>query len=99
MRGRLARLLLSLLLCAAAAGAQEVSPARIEAGQSLPALSGVDLEGAPLQLEASPEGPILVLSFWSIHCGDCIRELDDLRAIRREFPSDDVTVVAVSSRL
>jgi thiol-disulfide isomerase/thioredoxin len=97
MSGRLARLLVSLLLCGSAAGAQEVSPARIEAGQSLPALSGVDLEGSPLQLEASPEGPILVLSFWSIHCGDCIRELDDLRAIRREFPADDVRVVAVNT--
>jgi len=37
------------------------------------------------------------LSFWSIHCRDCIRELDDLRSIRKEFASDEVTLVAVNA--
>lgn len=97
MRGRLASLLAAVLLLGSAAAAQEVAPARVQAGQPLPPLGGVDLEGSPLELGASAEGPVLVLSFWSIHCGDCIRELDDLRAIRREFPADDVRIVAVNT--
>jgi thiol-disulfide isomerase/thioredoxin len=60
-------------------------------------LAGVDLEGNPVDLGSYLGEATLVLSFWSIHCSDCIRELDDLRSIRREFPPEDVTVIAVNT--
>ncbi|HSH68509.1 MAG TPA: TlpA disulfide reductase family protein [Deferrisomatales bacterium] len=86
-----------VLLMAGLAAAQDLAPVGVAAGSRLPPLSGVSLDGSPVDL-----GPLLgrntvVLSFWSIHCIDCIRELDDLRAIGREFPPDDVTVVAVNT--
>ena len=95
--GTVIRAACALLLAVGLAAAQELAPVGVQAGSRLPPLSGVSLDGSPLDL-----GPLLgrttvVLSFWSIHCIDCIRELDDLRAIGREFPPDDVTVVAVNT--
>ncbi len=95
--GTVIRAACAVLLAVGLAAAQDLAPVGVSAGSRLPPLSGVSLDGSPLDL-----GPLLgrntvVLSFWSVHCIDCIRELDDLRAIGREFPPDDVTVVAVNT--
>lgn len=93
----LIRALALSLLCAAAAPAQEVSPAGIRAGAPLPGIAGIDLERNPVELSRFLGRGSVVLAFWSVHCASCIRELDDLRSIRREFPPEDVTVVAVNT--
>jgi peroxiredoxin len=85
------------LLLATAAAAQEVSPAGIRTGESLPAIAGIDLNRNPVELTQFLGRGSVVLAFWSVHCVDCIRELDDLRSIRREFPPEEVTVVAVNT--
>ncbi|GAB4266523.1 MAG: hypothetical protein Kow0092_19480 [Deferrisomatales bacterium] len=85
------------LLSALPALAQEAAPQGLSAGTRMPPLAGVGLDGEPVSLERYLGRGTLVLSFWSIHCVDCIRELDDLRSIRREFPRGDVTVVAVNA--
>jgi peroxiredoxin len=86
-----------LLLLGTAAVAQDVVPAGVTVGNALPALTGVDLQDQPVSLAKLYGAGTIVLSFWSIHCSDCIRELDDLRSIRREFPPEQVTVVAVNT--
>ena len=91
------RIACALLLAAAGVSAQDLAPVGVQPGSPLPPLSGVDLEGTPVDLGALLGRTTVVLSFWSIHCIDCIRELDDLRAIVREFPPRDVTVVAVNT--
>ncbi len=91
------RLLAAALLLAVPAAAQQITPSQVRTGLPLPAISGVDLEGNPADLTPYLGRGSVVLSFWSIHCTDCIRELDDLRSIRREFPEDQVTVVAVNT--
>lgn len=93
----LSRALLLALLLPALAAAQEAAPSGVQTGTPLPPLSGVDLQGNPVSLADHLGRATLVLSFWSIHCGDCIRELDDLRSIRRDFPPGEVTVVAVNT--
>jgi peroxiredoxin len=92
----LRRTLVLLLLFGATAWGQGVTPRGIETGGPIPALSGVDLEGNPVSLASYLGQATVVLSLWSIHCSDCIRELDDMKSIRREFPAEDVTVVAVN---
>ncbi|MHB8765447.1 MAG: TlpA family protein disulfide reductase [Deferrisomatales bacterium] len=95
MRG--AALALGLLcLLAATPGRGELPPA-LRVGTSLPPLAGLDLEGNPADLGDLLGRTTVVLSFWSVHCLDCVRELDDLRTIQREFPADQVTVVAVNT--
>jgi len=96
MRKAWAWAVLLVACCAYPGGAQEV-PTGLRAGDPLPALAGVDLAGKPVQLSEWIGRGTVVLSFWSIHCTDCIRELDDLRSIRQEFPVDEVTVVAINT--
>jgi len=88
---------LVLLLFSTAHSQNLTPPVGIRVGGKLPMLSGVDLDANPINLESFSDKKIVVLSFWSVNCTDCIRELDDLKAIRREFPPDDITVVAVNT--
>ena len=83
------------LLFAAAASAQEGVPTGVSVGTALHTLAGVDLDGKPVKLQNYYGEGTMVLSFWSVHCTDCIRELDDLRSLRREFPAEQVSIVAV----
>ncbi len=90
----------AVLLTLALAGgspAQDDLPPGARVGTQLPPLAGVDLEGRPADLRGVLGRSTVVLSFWSIHCRDCIRELDDLKSIRREFPADQIVVVAVNT--
>jgi thiol-disulfide isomerase/thioredoxin len=93
------RIVLSLLAAgiAVCAFAQEELPARVRMDQTLPRLAGLDLAGNPVNLDGIVGKKTVVLSFWSIYCSDCVRELDDLRAIREEYPSEEVEVVAVNT--
>jgi len=87
----------ALALMASVAAAQQAAPVGVQPGERLPPLNGVGLDGTPLDLGSLLGRTAVVLSLWSIHCTDCIRELDDLRAVVREFPRDEVTVVAVNT--
>lgn len=85
-----------LFLCSAAFS-QNLGPVGLRVGAKLPILSGVDLEGRPTDLSPQFGKGLIVLSFWSVNCTDCIRELDDLKAIRREFPPNEIAVVAINT--
>ncbi len=86
-----------LMTALSAPAQQEGPPGGLRPGDALPELTGVDLEGRPAGLGTLLGTRTLVLSFWSVYCTDCIRELDDLRAVRREFGPDEVAVVAVNT--
>jgi thiol-disulfide isomerase/thioredoxin len=86
-----------LVLLAAIAFAQEDMPLNVQVASPLPVVTGVDLSGNDVDLASVVGGKTVVLSFWSIYCSDCIRELDDLRAIRAEFPTEEVEVVAINT--
>jgi thiol-disulfide isomerase/thioredoxin len=95
--GTVTRVACALLLAAGLSAAQDLAPVGVQVGNRLPPLGGVSLDGAPVELGPLLGAQTVVLSFWSIHCIDCIRELDDLRAIGREFQPADVSVVAVNT--
>ncbi|TLN15307.1 TlpA family protein disulfide reductase, partial [bacterium] len=77
--------------------AQGDLPTGVQNDQPFPLIKGVDLSGEPVNLERVLGKKTVVLSFWSIYCTDCVKELDDLRILRREFPEDDLEVVAVNT--
>ncbi len=94
---RTALSLVWLVLFAAVALAQEDLPTNVQVGSPLPDVMGVDLIGDVTDLNAVIGEKTVVFAFWSIYCSDCIRELDDLRSIRAEFPIEEVEVVAVNT--
>lgn len=97
----LLRPLALVLLCAAlfaplSARAADV-PRGIAIGSALPHVVGVDLSEQSVDVNRFLGAKTLVISFWSIYCSDCVRELDDLRAMRSEFSSEDVEIIAVNT--
>ncbi len=92
----IAALVALTLVFAGGSWADEI-PSGATEGTKLPILEGIDLSEKPMDLSAIMGKKTVVLSFWSIYCSDCIRELDDLRSIRAEFPIEEVEVVAVNT--
>lgn len=43
------------------------------------------------------EGKVVVLDFWSIGCPPCVREIDELEAVHRQFEGKDVAVIGVAA--
>lgn len=43
---------------------------------------------------ADARGKVLVLNFWYINCGGCVKELPDFNEVQQEY-SDDVQIVAL----
>jgi peroxiredoxin len=89
---RLSRLLgiAALAACALAA------PARaLESGDAAPAFSAPGVTGGVISL-ASSRGRVVYLDFWASWCGPCAQALPALERLRREFPADAFSVVAVN---
>jgi thiol-disulfide isomerase/thioredoxin len=85
------------LRLAAALVALVATPAlALEEGDVAPAWSAPSLSGgAPVSL-ASARGRVVVLDFWASWCAPCRTALPLLDALRREFPADSFTVLAVN---
>lgn len=97
---RSARILILLLLAfnfGVLTARSEDAPSGITIGGRLPVLKGTDLSERPADLSRSVGVKTMVISFWSIYCSDCVRELDDLRSMRGEFPVEEVEIVAVNT--
>jgi thiol-disulfide isomerase/thioredoxin len=94
---RVALALAALCFVAPVAFAVDDGPSGARVGSELPAISGVDLSEKPVDLKSLIGRKTIVLSFWSIYCSDCVREMDDLRSIRAEFPVEEVEVVAINT--
>jgi thiol-disulfide isomerase/thioredoxin len=63
------------------------------ASDTAPALAGTTLNGAPFDLSAAPERPILV-HFWATWCSICKLEQGSIDALARDYP---VITVAMQS--
>lgn len=95
-KARALLLALALLLLPLAGWSQD-TPAEIEVGKPLPAVTGTDLLENRLELTPLLGRRPVVLSFWSIYCGDCVRELDDLRVMRAEVAQEEIDIIAVNT--
>ncbi|TAL16044.1 TlpA family protein disulfide reductase [bacterium] len=94
---RIILLVMALLLTGFVASAQDDLPTGVQIDQPIPAISGVDLAGNAVDVASFTGKRTVVLSFWSIYCTDCVKELDDLRVISTEFPEDEVAIIAVNT--
>ena len=64
-------------------------------GDEAPALSGLDLEGEPVSLEAL-NGQLVYVDFWYIGCGPCMSALPHLAGMQEEFGPEGFTVMGVN---
>jgi thiol-disulfide isomerase/thioredoxin len=85
------------LRLAAALAALVAAPAlALEEGDVAPQWSAPALDGgAPVSLAAA-RGKVVVLDFWASWCAPCRTALPLLDGLRREFPPDSFTVLAVN---
>lgn len=42
------------------------------------------------------KGKLLLIEFWISHCGHCIRAVEALNAIRRDYPGEDLEIVSIN---
>lgn len=80
--------LLAALVAAPALALEEGDPAP---QWSAPALAG----GAPLSL-SSARGKVVYLDFWASWCSPCRTALPAIEELRREFPAESFSVLAVN---
>ena len=69
----------------------------LDAGQTAPSFSGLDLNGNPMSLEEYKGKPVM-LTFWSPDCGSCREELPTLQAIASD-PSANITLLTIVSKV
>jgi len=99
---------LLLLLPAAGEAAVEATPPVLDAparafsvgalpeGAAAPSFSAADFAGKPYDL-----GPVLgktavVLSFWSIYCDSCVKEMLSLQKLEDKYQGKGLTIIAVN---
>ncbi len=71
-------------------------PPKLE-GNDAPSFSLAAIDGNIVKLsDFKGERPVLVV-FWATWCGPCVQEVPFLRDLRSEHPSDDLTILAISS--
>lgn len=83
MTKRLYILLFTLLLCATGMAQSEHAPA-LAAGTLAPQFTATDTLGQKISLKHY-KGTWLVLDFWASWCGDCRREIPDLKRIEAAY--------------
>ena len=64
-------------------------------GDDAPVLTGFNLEGEEVSLEAL-NGQLVYLDFWYIGCGPCMRALPHLAGMQEEFGPEGFTVLGVN---
>ncbi len=76
----------------------EVRPARarVAVGAPAPDFSVQDVDGRPVRL-ADYRGKVVLLDFWSLHCGPCVAEAPELSATYQRFRDRGFEVVAINA--
>jgi thiol-disulfide isomerase/thioredoxin len=69
-------------------------PAKPEAGEPAPRFETRTLEGQPFT-NASLEGSVVLLQFWTTHCPRCVKDQDALDELDRKFGGQGLVVLAV----
>jgi cytochrome c biogenesis protein CcmG/thiol:disulfide interchange protein DsbE len=84
--------ILSFSVLSACAG--QVAPSALVVGQAAPQLSGVDVEGRPVDL-AALAGKVVVVDFWASWCEPCEQAMPELDALSAAH-ADRLVVIGVS---
>jgi thiol-disulfide isomerase/thioredoxin len=69
--------------------------ASLEIGDTAPALSAPQLDGAPLALE-SLRGQVVYVDFWASWCAPCLQAMPALDALYARYRGQGFTVLAVN---
>ena len=69
---------------------------RFDTGQTLPTFQLRTLQGTPIHSDELT-GRVLILNFWATWCGPCKEEMPSLERLRKTFPQDQLTILAVTT--
>ena len=76
---------------------EQILTARIAAPAPVPAFNLKTLDDRPVTLE-SLKGRIVVINFWGIWCGWCVKELPDLQKLHEKYAADpDVAILTIDN--
>jgi peroxiredoxin len=67
----------------------------LNTGDIAPDFSVESIEGVNYSLH-SLKGRVVLLDFWSMHCGSCLKEIPALKKLYAKYKSDDFTLLTVS---
>ncbi len=72
--------------------------ALLPAGEPAPEWSLVEVSRGRDKLSLGAlKGKVVVLDFWALSCPPCVREVEELKAVSRQFDSRDLEVVGISA--
>ena len=75
----------------------KVLAARIASPSSVAAFNLKSLDGKPVTLD-SLKGKIVVINFWGIWCGWCVKEMPDVQKLHEKYAADpDVAIVTIDN--
>jgi len=70
--------------------------ARISKGDDAIPLSGVDLEGNPLDISDLIGKQVVVLKFGSIYCSSCVQSIASFSRLQESYPTDELKVIGIN---
>ena len=89
--------LVGLVLACQAAAADPAGMFRLrEPGESLPAMTLNDMEGAPHSLDPATAGRPVLLFFWSVYCPNCKEAMPELMELATGAAGQQVLVWAIN---
>jgi len=75
----------------------KILAARIASPASIGAFNLKSLDGKPVSLE-SLKGKIVVINFWGIWCGWCVKEMPDVQKLHEKYAADpDVAILTIDN--
>ena len=99
MRMRTAALAFAALLLGAAtlAGAAVRDLNTVKEGDTIPAFTGRDFDGKPVDVGALIGKKVVVLAFWSIYCKPCVEEISSLIRLDEQLGGGKLEVIGINA--
>ena len=88
------RMLLFCCLLALIVPASALSQAKM--GEKLPAFSGIDLNGNPVDLNTIIGKKPIMLLFWATWCGDCKEKLFEINKLVKKYGKKDMEFIGIN---
>jgi thiol-disulfide isomerase/thioredoxin len=93
IRSYMAAMITALLLAVAAFPG--IASAQLAVGQKLPSLTGRNLVGETVSIDAAWKDSIGVIAFWSIYCKPCVAEITSLVKLQERYQGK-VSVIGIN---